>query len=205
LFAPSGHILGALCAIDEEPREWTRADRRAMDDLGAVIAHELALRDAGRKIEKLMGDLAAEARRDPLTGLGNRRLWHEQADIELSRARRDGTPLSVALFDLDGFKSINDARGHAAGDVLLRELADAWRPLVRLPDVLVRIGGDEFATLLPGAAAEQAELVAERLCAELPAGVGATYGHAQWQAPGETFAALVARADAALYARKRER
>jgi diguanylate cyclase (GGDEF)-like protein len=202
LYAPSGHILGALCAIDEQPREWTRGDQRAMDDVGAVVTDELALREASRRVERLMGDLATEARRDPLTGLGNRRLWDEQSAVELSRARRDGTPLSVVLLDLDGFKVVNDAGGHAAGDALLRDLAVRWSPLVRLPDVLVRIGGDEFAALLPGAGREAAELVAKRLAA-VASDVGISYGTAQWTPP-EDFDTLVVRADRQLSEHKHQ-
>jgi diguanylate cyclase (GGDEF)-like protein len=204
LYAPSGHVIGALCAIDERPREWSSADQRAMDDLGAIIADELALRDAGRRIEELMGELAQQARRDPLTHLGNRRLWEEQAAVELSRARRDGIPLSVILLDLDDFKSVNDERGHAAGDALLKDLAQRWSQIVRLPDLLVRIGGDEFAVLLPNAREEDARAVAERLVAALPDGAGASFGVAQWVAP-ESIDALMARADDRLYARKRAR
>ena len=204
LYAPSGHILGALCAIDEQPREWTTADRRAMEDLGGVIADELALRDANRRVERLMGDLAREARRDPLTGLSNRRLWEEQAAVETSRARRDGVPLSVVLFDLDDFKEVNDAQGHAAGDELLRQIGRAWEPLVRLPDILVRLGGDEFAVLLPNAAEDHARAVGQRLLDALPEGVSASFGTAQWVAP-ESLDSLMARADDRLYARKRSR
>jgi len=197
LRGPDGEVLGALCAVDEQPREWTDGDRAAMDDLAAMITDELALRQSSKEIETL-------ARRDPLTGLGNRRLWDEQAAVELSRSRRDGTPLSVALFDLDGFKAVNDAKGHAAGDDLLRVLAALWTPLVRLPDVLVRLGGDEFAALLPGSDGPGAAVVADRLAASLPDGIGVSYGTAQWIA-AETFDELVARADHELYTRKRER
>ena len=204
LYAPSGHVLGALCAIDERPREWTEADRRAMDDLGAVIAGELALRESGRRVDELVAELAREARRDPLTGLGNRRLWEEQAAVELSRARRDRLPLSVVLLDLDGFKAVNDAHGHAAGDEMLRAVARGLSPVVRLPDLLVRIGGDEFAVLLPNAGEDHARTVGERLVAALPDGVSASFGVAQWMAP-ESVDALVARADDRLYAHKRAR
>jgi diguanylate cyclase (GGDEF)-like protein len=204
LYAPSGHILGALCAIDEEPREWTSDDQRAMDDLGAVIAGELALREANRKIERLMGELSRETRRDPLTGLGNRRLWEELATVELSRARRDGIPLSVLLLDIDDFKAFNDAQGPAAGDALLREVGARWSPVVRLPDLLVRIGGDEFAVLLPNAAESHAREVGERLAEALPPGVSASFGEAQWMAP-ESVDALMHRADDRLDARRRAR
>lgn len=197
LRSPEGHVLGALCAIDPQPREWTDADRSAMDDLGAMVADELALRAAKREVEAL-------ARRDSLTGLANRRAWEEQCPIELERARRDGSPLSVVLFDLDGFKQVNDTQGHAAGDAILREIGERWPPLVRAPDVLARLGGDEFGLLMTNAPLPPAAAAAARLAGAHPAGVTVSWGAAQWRPP-ETLEELLERADAELYGAKARR
>lgn len=197
LRAPGGHVLGALCAVDEQPREWTPADYQAMDDLGRIIADELALRAAKREVEQL-------ARRDALTGLPNRRAWEERAPVEVSRARRDRTALSVVIFDLNGFKAINDAMGHRAGDAVLAEIGARWPPLVRAPDLLARLGGDEFGLLMTNAPLPPALAAAARLAAEHPMGVTVSWGGAQWNGD-EPFAELVARADAELYAAKARR
>jgi diguanylate cyclase (GGDEF)-like protein len=197
LYAPGGEVLGALCALDEQPRDWSDGDRAGMEDLASLITDELALREARKEVESL-------ARRDPLTGLANRRRWDEQAVIEMSRAERDETPLAVVLMDLDGFKFVNDEQGHAAGDALLSDLAAIWEPLIRLPDLLARLGGDEFGVLLPGAADGDGDIVGERLRAAAADRIGVSYGSARWP-PGSDFAQLMARADAALYERKRAR
>jgi diguanylate cyclase (GGDEF)-like protein len=90
-----------------------------------------------------------DARTDALTGLRNARAFRDAADAELSRSRRYGHPLSVALIDLDGFKRVNDTYGHGAGDDVLRGVARYLESRVRATDVVARIGGDEFALLLP--------------------------------------------------------
>jgi diguanylate cyclase (GGDEF)-like protein len=138
---------------------------------------------------------------DPLTGAANRRAWDEELALALVRSMRDGLPMSMALIDLDDFKGFNDQHGHQAGDRLLKESAAAWRGILRASDVLARIGGDEFAILLPGCALEMAASIADRLRAAVPASAGCSVGVAMWQ-PGETSTELVARADRALYEAK---
>lgn len=103
------------------------------------------------------------ARTDPLTGLFNRLGFEELASRELLRARRNGSAITLVSFDLDGFKQVNDARGHAAGDTLLRSVGDAIRAAVREIDVAARLGGDEFAVLLPDNRAEPPERAVERV------------------------------------------
>lgn len=100
---------------------------------------------------------------DHLTGLGNRHAFFDAAAIELERMRRVPRPLSLILFDADYFKSINDRYGHPAGDVVLRELATAMTKTFRQVDMVARVGGEEFAILLPSTNLEDAMLVAERL------------------------------------------
>jgi diguanylate cyclase (GGDEF)-like protein len=150
----------------------------------------------------LVRRLTAAADLDPLTGVANRRHWHAVAEHELARARRAGAPLTVVLIDLDGFKAVNDARGHAAGDELLQELARCWQRELRRGDLLGRHGGDEFVLSLPGADAQAAASLVTRLRSSHPMtwSVGiATSGGA------DDVRTLLARADADLYAQKRAR
>lgn len=104
-----------------------------------------------------------EARVDKLTGLHNRRAFDETLELEVERARRQGTPLAVAMVDIRGFKLINDGWGHAEGDRCLREAAEAISASVRRPDLCFRWGGDEFALILTGTGAEGAAPLGARL------------------------------------------
>lgn len=121
-------------------------------------AAALALSNASR-----YQDALERSRRDALTGLHNRQVLEEALDRETRRAHRHGHPLSVVLFDVDRFKSINDHFGHPMGDEVLRRVAAALRDTVRRTDFVCRIGGDEFAVLLPDTPAEDARILAERI------------------------------------------
>jgi diguanylate cyclase (GGDEF)-like protein len=137
-----------------------------------------------------------------LTGLPNRRVWDEDLERELTRARRHGGTLCLAMLDLDNFTAYNDAYGHPAGDELLAAAAVAWRPELRSTDTIARFGGEEFAVLLPHSDEEGALRVIERLLSVVPLGETASAGLAVWDGT-ESGEALLARADAALYAAKR--
>lgn len=100
---------------------------------------------------------------DPMTGLRNRRYFQARFDEAHRLARRDGKPLSLAIIDVDRFKDVNDRYGHLAGDQVLRAVATTLRSVVRRGETLARIGGEEFAILLPGSDQRGAELVAERV------------------------------------------
>ncbi|SDJ98035.1 sensor domain-containing diguanylate cyclase [Billgrantia gudaonensis] len=113
--------------------------------------------------KKLEERLAEQAMTDPLTGLGNRRYLEDQATMEIARAERSGAPLSLIAIDLDHFKRINDTYGHDVGDLVLQEFAHLTRQMLRDGDVLCRMGGEEFAIMLPGTGEKQAMQVAERL------------------------------------------
>jgi diguanylate cyclase (GGDEF)-like protein len=148
---------------------------------------------------------------DSLTGLANRRACSDALQAEAARARRFGTPLSVVLADLDGFKEVNDVHGHAVGDEVLQTFADVLRRTVRDSDVAGRWGGEEFLLLLPGADADGAVQLAERVRAALPARriadaeglrVTASFGVAEHR-PGSDAEHLLAAADEALYRAKR--
>ena len=98
----------------------------------------------------LHGLVQRQAVTDELTGLANRRRFLAQLDAEVARSRRSGSPLAIVLSDLDDFKQVNDKYGHEAGDRALRAFADILREVVRDVDLPVRLGGEEFAVLLPG-------------------------------------------------------
>jgi GGDEF domain-containing protein len=100
---------------------------------------------------------------DPLTGLYNRRFVEERLQSEIAPAERHGDALIVLLLDLDDFKQINDHFGHAAGDLVLKELAHRIRRAVRASDFAVRMGGDEFLVLLPECPPDKVKLVLTRL------------------------------------------
>jgi len=187
--------IGELAALFADGREPDERDRTIV----ALLAAEVG---AGLERGRLLGQLRSLARTDPLTGLANRRLWDERLEVELLRAERYGRPLCMAAIDLDHFKAYNDRYGHQRGDALLRDTTAAWRGALRAVDLLARWGGDEFALLLPDCDLAGARGIVERLAALTDNVIGCSAGLVAWQAPSETGAELLARADAALYAAK---
>ena len=157
-------------------------------------------------------EMKALALRDSLTGLLNRRGFHEASERQLAEARRRGTEVSVILTDVDRFKTINDGHGHAVGDEALRRFADCLRNVARDRHVVGRIGGEEFALLLADTPAPEAVLLAEQLRASLSQveihtgkatiGMRASYGVTALEAGDTGIETLLSRADAALYRSK---
>jgi len=147
------------------------------------------------------------AGRDALTGIGNRKLFFDTAAAELNRSRRRGYPLTVAYVDCDNFKAFNDTRGHLAGDELLQRVATTLEANLRTYDLVVRMGGDEFAVLLPDTPQQAGRIVAERLQARLrgctQGGVTLSMGVVTFTDLPETVEELVQAADEAMYAAKR--
>jgi diguanylate cyclase (GGDEF)-like protein len=149
-------------------------------------------------LDKQRRELALASRTDYLTGSLNRRGFHEHMTAELARAERSGEPLALLVVDLDGFKGVNDAHGHGAGDDLLRWVTDRLRGALRPSDAAARLGGDEFALILPGLDADGAGEVAKRLRDTLAARTPASFGAASYPQSGD-MEALLAAADAELY------
>jgi diguanylate cyclase (GGDEF)-like protein len=153
----------------------------------------------------LVSVLNKTSREDPLTGLANRRSWAERLGEEMERARRYRTPLSVVSIDVNDFKTVNDTKGHQAGDRLLRRLAEGWRSRIRgSGDFLARLGGDEFGLLAPGADELGVERITARLAEVVPDGVSCSMGSATWDG-AETAAGLFRRADDRMYREKKGR
>ncbi len=154
----------------------------------------------------------AEAGTDAVTGCMNHRAMRRRLDEEIDRATRTGGPLSALLIDLDDFKLVNDLHGHQAGDALLRSVVHALVGEFRAFDRVARYGGDEFVVILPNAELPSAAAAAARALARLraipaqdgiDAGVSASIGAGQWQAPMSTDELLEA-CDAALLRSKRQ-
>ena len=159
-----------------------------------LLAHEIA---TAIKRADLLSQLADLASTDDLTGLPNRRAW----ETNLSQAIIERERFVLTMLDLDHFKTFNDTQGHPAGDRLLKETAAAWREELRAGDFLARIGGEEFALLLPECATADALAVVERLRRQVPYEQTCSAGVVIHE-PGESSDTLMARVDEALYAAK---
>ena len=181
---------------------WRSAVAELAGNIGTVLSLLAAQVPIAVERADLLTRLERVARTDDLTGLPNRRAWEEELPREMKRAVREDRPLCVAMIDLDGFKELNDSLGHQAGDQLLKQVASAWGSALRLTDVLVRYGGDEFAAVLPHCTIEQARQLVGRLLTSTPANQSCSVGLVQWD--GRTNAdGLLGEADSALYEAKR--
>jgi diguanylate cyclase (GGDEF)-like protein len=159
--------------------------------------------------DQVLSLVRAESQLDPISGTLNRRGIEHKLDIELKRLERGGRPLSIALIDIDYFKTINDTEGHAAGDSALRDVATAISAKLRAYDIFGRFGGDEFLLVLPETSSAGAIVVAERIGDAVRAfssirnGPALTISIGVSEAiPGDYSTSLLARADKALYQAK---
>jgi diguanylate cyclase (GGDEF)-like protein len=173
--------------------------------LAGIIGVSAACARLGRAAARQRSLLTRLSRVDVLTDSLNRRGFEERCAAELAHARRSHRATALLTFDLDGFKQLNDTKGHAAGDDLLRWVATALRQHVHPHDVVGRLGGDEFVVLLTSGSATAVAATAERLRAVLAERTPASVGCAVLDEHGGDFAALYAHADAALYADKAPR
>jgi diguanylate cyclase (GGDEF)-like protein len=161
-----------------------------------------------RHVDGLVERLGDSARRDPLTGLLNRRGFEERVSADLARRRRADGPLSILVGDVDRFKAVNDRLGHAAGDAVLRRMAIVLASEIRPGDILARHGGEEFVVALPGCPADEAHEAAERLRVHVTRAFASSeppltisFGVTTTAEP-EPLTMLLEEADAALYRAK---
>ena len=182
-------------------RTFTEARRRRDAQVRLILAADLGLhpRDLASMSTKALFDLREKAAFDELTGVLRRAAGVSMAEREIARARRHNTALTVAFIDIDGLKEANDVEGHAAGDALLRTLAQALREGLRGEDIILRYGGDEFVCVLPDTTARAARLKLGAIQDEAAQhGVRFCAGLAQLQR-GDDVVSLFARADGDLY------
>jgi diguanylate cyclase (GGDEF)-like protein len=212
-----GETLGILHLQSAKPGPNQTTDEQAailasQQQLAVTLAEHIALALANLKLREA---LHSQAIRDPLTGLFNRRYMEETLERELRRAERRRAPLGIILFDLDHFKKFNDTFGHAAGDVVLREIGAFLQTRVRAEDIACRYGGEEFLIILPEAALEDTLKRAEQLRVGIKGlnvryhdralgAVAVSLGVAILSEHGSTAEAILKAADAALYRAKRE-
>ncbi len=198
LVVPGGQKIGTLCVIDSAARELDAEAMAALQDLAEMTMREMELRRV--------------AATDPLTGVLNRRMLELMHGQEASRSKRTGRPFSFAMLDLDHFKAVNDTHGHDVGDAVLVGVAETVNGRLREQDTLFRLGGEEFGVLYIDADAKSTALAADRVreylagltfpTADGELSVTVSIGVAQHNDDDENLAALMARADRALYAAK---
>jgi diguanylate cyclase (GGDEF)-like protein len=206
--APHGHIILPLKARSKVvgvlylymPVDFEIDDRKLMllDSIGNQIG--VSIYNA-----KLYTDTKRSSLHDPLTGLANRRLMHIFFSKEFAKAKRNKTPFSVILLDIDSFKEYNDTKGHTAGDNILIEIANHLLKETREVDLVVRYGGEEFLLLLTDTTLERAHEAAERIrkIVESTIGVTISLGVSSYNKDIYSEEELVNKADKALYSAKK--
>ena len=203
-----GVPVADLAGVPEQIIEAVASRMEAADQAAAKLEPELV-----EHVHDVVSRLRREAATDPLTGLPNRRAMSKGLTEVLAQAHRRGSPVAVLVVDLDGLKSVNDRGGHAAGDVVLREVATRLLQAVRRGDLVGRWGGDEFVVVCPDTDEQGAGHVASKLRAVIAArpvtltdgevSVSVSVGSAV--AATVDAAAAIAAADAAMYRAKRLR
>lgn len=223
LLASSGDTMGALCIADYRERDFTERERQMLLALAVQVMEQLELRGNLMLLEAKVAaqssfvenmkrdqqELQKQNATDPLTTLGNRRSFHDRLCLEIARAECTDTSVSLMVFDVDFFKSYNDSFGHPAGDVVLKLLAELVLRSCRDEDFAARIGGEEFAMILPGTTRNEAftfanwlrRRVQRQLWPHRQVTISAGVAVAE---PSETGLQLAARADIALYRSKRD-
>lgn len=189
-------VVGTLCAFDSQVRELSEEQVARLEDIAQLACSHFELM-------RIAAQLGRAATLDPLTGVVNRVLFDDRLSQALARRRRRGTPVIVAMVDLDDFKTINDTHGHACGDAALQWVARRLQNCVRSEDTVGRIGGDEFAVVAEIADGDFTRLLqklhqaAEGFELPLTVSVGAVVADDH-----DDVQALVQRADQAMYAEK---
>jgi diguanylate cyclase (GGDEF)-like protein len=196
-----GQHLGVLIALASQPHSFLPRD----SDLIRSYAAQASVAIANARLYEAQEQLAS---RDGLTGLLNHREFHEAIARERDRSARYAGRFGLVIFDLDRFKQVNDAHGHGEGDRVLRATAAAIAGACRASDLAFRIGGDEFALILPEAGSDAAKVAADRVRAaigEMSHSLDVSFGVAVWPEDGSDTDELLTEADARLYRMKRER
>lgn len=198
-----------LAAMDSGAADFMDKSELSLHGLERAICYALEMADAMAKLREM-------AIHDKLTGTLNRREFDRRLQDEWQRSSRFQRPLALVMLDLDHFKAINDTHGHQAGDEVLRHVAGLVSGQIRQVDCLARYGGDEFALIMVETDRSGAHIAASHLCALLAAnpcpvpapplaiGLQLSGGVAAWPEDADSLSALVAAADAALYAAKRQ-
>jgi diguanylate cyclase (GGDEF)-like protein len=200
-----------LQEVAKKDKELSKANAELLKEISIRKQTEAALREREEAFKQL-------AITDPLTGLYNRRHFNHLAEIEISRVLRYSRPLSIVMFDIDFFKRVNDAFGHASGDMVLQVVANTITENVRATDIPSRYGGEEFIILFPETTAADAEKIAETLrktieAATIPGengsiaitasfGVNDYFEKADARSPEKVLREFINRADRAMYASK---
>ncbi len=201
-----GALYGALLAVRPPPSgipAWW------LVGMGTLTVAAVLVCEMRQRAERLIARLYDAARTDPLTLLSNRRGFRELLDLELARARRSDAQMTVIVGDLDRFKEVNDRSGHQVGDAALKRVARLLERLKRDIDGLARVGGEEFALVLPNTNEHGAYILAERFRCEVrdefisdAVPITISFGVANYPAHGETAAALLRATDEAVQASK---
>ena len=160
IISSTGKVLGTFAIYHKKPASPNASDIERITFAANLAAIAIENRNARNELEH-------RAYSDYLTGLANRRYFIEQAELELSRHNRYENKLSLIMLDIDYFKKINDTYGHNVGDLVLQKIAEVSRSILRDIDIIGRIGGEEFAILLPETSLEDSIKVAERLRVEI--------------------------------------
>lgn len=191
---------------------WLDMNMVPLHNAKGVITHFACIERDLTRYKKIERQLANMALFDSLTGTLSRPAFFQHADKEFSRSKRYYRPLSVIMLDIDHFKRVNDKYGHQAGDQVLQIFTEACQEVIRNTDLMGRVGGEEFALLLPDTPVKAAYNLAERLrerinkypylAGEMLIEITASLGVAELQHSDENFKALLQRADEALYTAK---
>ncbi len=199
-----GRFFGTLCAIDDmEHLEIDESELPLLELLGGLLGGYIRNEFENNELERRNERFRFEAMTDALTHLPNRRAWEETVEKEQQRSRRLGDTTFISIIDLNELKEINDHKGHAEGDELLRKTALTLRYAVRNSDFLARVGGDEFAVLGVQCDSIEPDEVSARLRSSLKkAGIGASVGTAVGR-PSHTHREVWDNADAAMYRDKK--
>lgn len=217
---PDGKRFGTLCLIDDKPREFDAEKLAVLDSFAQLVSQDICLRSAGRYAVRDLIELEEEkcflfdlAMTDPLTKALNRRAFFRFAEREVLRSRRHGLDVAVLMIDIDHFKSVNDVHGHNTGDDVLKQLVGVISDGTRDEDLLGRLGGEEFALILPETDLERAGILANRLREAVKRlsfstetgefGISISVGISRPEAMDPDILPALERADKALYEAKR--